>query len=406
MKRDSSLERVIIAMAFGLLLADILTGFFVFQLGLDTYISLIYRVCFLLVCFSYLSINDKRNFAALTGLVFIFFFCAIARNILFEAKFLIEDVSDLLKLLGPIVVFCAVSRFKTCSPFDFVSRFATFNLILLIVNLSLSFIASGKMAYDNFGAKGFLYSANSQSALWVMFSIFFLNSQLKKGLGIFLSVWIILLILSLLMGTKVAVVGIFLIGVVQLASKRSGILLFFIAGFPLYLYLSVSEAFFGFFSASGFFSRIAYFYETGGIVKMVFSGRDQFLFEIYDGFGNGSIANILFGMGAGSLSDFLKPKVEMDAFDIVFRFGILLSVIYFFLIGFILFHLFFMKGPSTLEFLNLKNSVSLMSIFLVLVGFLSGHVFINGVVNFSWACLLAVPFWCKNFLSVSRVDGR
>ncbi|MBY5978955.1 O-antigen ligase family protein [Ferrimonas balearica] len=396
--RVIAVERILIYMAFGLLLIDAVTGLFLLKFGVNTNLSILYKIVFLMGCLVLLYKQSSFEFQLSFSLILLLIIWALANNVTYGPSSLIEDFGDGLKLLSPIIVFFAFTHFKYHEAKDFIVKFVVITLGVLVVNIVFTFIGIGRSTYGNFGAKGFFQSGNSLSAIIVLLSAFLLTLCYRRGMLAFLTSFLVMLATAAAIGTKSAILGVVLVaGMIFVLRFRA-----------TYTQLAISGVIFIVLSALMFvavkmlmettlWDRILFFYNNGGLTRVLLSGRDAFLLEILPTFTQSGFADLFFGMGAEKLHYFDKAKVEIDPVDILFKFGFLLTFLYFGLLSLVLGKVF------TLPLLrndpwqsDLKLAACISTSVLLFMAFIAGHVLINGVVTFIWGAMLALPFWHRN----------
>lgn len=385
-------------MACNFLFVDALTGFMLLKFGINTNLSIIYKIIFLIIGLVLLSRNSASQFWLAISLIYLTILWALTKNLTNGLSHLIEDLGDGLKLFSPIIVFFAFSHFKYHKAYDFLLRFLTINLAVLFVNLGATFIGVARSTYGNYGAKGFFQSGNSLSAIIVLLSSFLLAVSIRRSMLSYLISFLLLLVVAIAIGTKGGIIGLVLTAIlVFVLSFRFTFTQVVISSLSLIALSILMFVGFKFLMQSLLWDRILFFYSNGGLARVILSSRDSFLMNILPSFIDSGVSDLLLGLGSEKLSYFGKGKVEIDPVDIVFKFGFLITTLYFSLLFLVLGKVFMLPLlPRDSIHKAMKLSATSSALVLVLMAFIAGHVLINGVVTFTWGCLLALPFWYRN----------
>lgn len=221
------------------------------------------------------------------------------------------------------------------------------------------------------GFKGLFSSINEFSAILIgLLPIVVIYLKNKKNYGLLLLVLLGTLMCSLLVGTKVLLAG-FIFTVFYLLYKNKdklftcktrrqkqyiiivGILILLVSCFlftktRIYENMVIQKSFF---KADNILS---YDYFN----HVIFNDRLSFLTNNFNYFKNTNILNILFGIG---INNYDVKMVEIDIFDIIFRYG---------LIGILLFG----YVMSIINFKELKEEEKISLILLLIISLTSGHV--------------------------------
>ena len=233
----------------------------------------------------------------------------------------------------------------------------------------------GSSAYDDTdgktGYRGLFNSINEFSAIIIgmlPLVIDYYNSK-KKYLLIPLSIFSVI-VCSVLLGTKVLLLGTIIIVMFYLFKERKkvfldrskiekigivvfSLLLIIIGGYlftktNVYHNMKIQQSFF----------EVDKVFSYDYLNRVLFNDRLSFIGTNFNHFKTCSILKILFGIG---LSNLVIKLVEIDAFDLIFRYGV---------IGFILFISVF----SNIKFKRFNSYERLTFILLILISLTSGHV--------------------------------
>lgn len=400
-----SFELVLAILAMALLPIDTLNGFFLHEYSTSYGVSLIAKSIFLFLLSFYVLIFYRKGAGVLYFLVTFGFVAGLVRwgggHVL---DGLLKDALAYIKIISLFFVYYSFSNFRCLSPYTFYKYFYFIVTFGLIFNIGVTLFGYGEQSYSGYGAKGFMYAGNTLSSLVVMVC----------GLGAILcfskrSIWMVLsffvsLLLAMLVGTKSSVGGVIILTVITFL---------FMSFFSLnkrmfFLFLLICFGFFVFSSlnvlvSEAFLERVEFFYESGGIKRVLLSDRDLFVSSIYPFFVNDGISGILFGISHDTLQFIHKPLVEIDPIDMLFRYGVIGFFVYYLLFAVVIFEAGSKKTGGELESFSTK-----MVLFTVMVIFLissvAGHVAMNGAVTPYLAVVLALPKWFANFSSAT--NGR
>ena len=242
----------------------------------------------------------------------------------------------------------------------------------------------GSSAYDitdgKTGYRGVFNSINEFSAILVsIVPIVAMYLSNKEKYCFVFSIFILSFICSVLLGTKVLFVGLILVILYYFYTNRRSIftnkskyvlLIVFIIGISyLFTKTNVYENMLvqkNFFKVDNIFS---YDY----LNKVLFNNRLSFLVDNFSYFRRLDIIKLLLGMG---INDATVKMVEIDLFDIIFRYGI---------IGIVIFVLPFIS----LKYKSLKKEYKLSLILLLLISLTSGHVLVYPNVSIYIALLFS-----------------
>lgn len=395
--RVIAVERILICMAFGLLLIDALTGYFQ-MIGIKTNLSILYKIVFLMACLLLLYKHSRFEFLLSLSLLLLLMIWAMAKYVMYEPSLLIEAFGDGLKLLSPIIVFFAFSHFTRHETKDFIVKFVVITYGVLMVNIVFTFIGIGQSTYGNFGAKGFFQSGNSLSAIIVLVSAFLLTMCYRRGMMAFLTIFLVMLATSVVIGTKAGFLGVVLVaGMIIVLNFRATYTKLFTSSVTFIVLSVLMVVAVKMLMETEIYDRIVFFYNNGGLTRVLLSGRSVFLMDILPTFTQSGFIDLLFGISAENFLDFDKRKVEIDPVDILFKFGLLPTVLYFGLLSLVLGKVFTITLLRNDSFhAELKLAACISTIVLLFMAFISGHVLINGLVTFIWGVMLALPFWHHN----------
>ena len=359
-------------------------------------INIIFRGIYL-ISIIFLMLKRKENIKYLIAL-FIFSVIEFLYQHIYLDYSLSNNISNILKF---IYLPCSILYFKNF-------KFKKYNkekiLSIILFTYVGIFIFSyltklGANAYletdGKTGFKGLFSSTNEFSAI-VACLLIVVSSYLKEEKKYILLVTIIIstIICSLLLGTKV-LLGAIVLTIIYLLFKEREIL--FIKRTKLQkLVIIISLLVTIFISGIVFTKTRTYqnmkiqqnFFKVNNIIsydffnKVIYNDRLSFLTENFTYFKKSKPINLILGIG---INDYNIKMVEIDIFDILFRYGI---------IGVTLFSLFFFIIP----FKDLKHDEKISLIFLVIISLTSGHVLFYPNVCIYMGLLLAKNNYDNNSL--------
>ncbi len=375
------------------IIEKILLIFLLFQPFLDAIattnlniINIIIRGLFLLFIIIYMFIN-KSNIKVLLFLLLIAL-TLFGINIYLD-RGLINTISSLMKLYYlPITILFFINIKNSIS-----DKYLLYTLFIYLILFLLSYIFG--FGYNNYkitdgksGFRGVFNSINEISAIIICLFPIGLN-YLKEKRNIIVSIILIIFvfIVSLLTGTKVLTIGLLitlvfiyykdLINIIKNMATIKKILsiiliLVLITGG---IYLLTYTRFYKNMVIQQNFFKVNNIISLEFINKIIFNDRLTFLKDNFIYYTNQDIINILFGIGYNNI---LK-LIEIDIFDILFRFGI------FGLTSFIIPIIF------TIKKIKLNKIYIYSLILLVLISLTSGHVLLspNVSIYFGYIILIA-----------------
>ena len=224
------------------------------------------------------------------------------------------------------------------------------------------------------GFKGLFSSINEFSAILVGL-LLVVSSYLKRNKRYILMCLIILLVLlcSLLIGTKVLLGGIIFSVLYLFFQERErlffrkskkvkiGIIISLIMILILGCFLFTKTRTYQNMVVQNNFFKVDSVFSLDFVNRVVYNDRLTFLSDNFDYFKNQDIGNILLGIG---ISDNSVKMVEIDLFDIIFRYGIIGIIVYVYSI------------VSSIRFNNVSQEERIAFILFLLISLTSGHVLI------------------------------
>jgi len=389
---------VIVSMMAVYLFVDFSYGVLVLMGLSGLKVSLAFKALLLSLIMLYVAISKPRlALACLAGVGV--FLVPIFLTLLREANLpgFIYDLTFASKFLAPIVVYCF-----WCAIADKPARLKTSRFVLwaltgaVMFNSVLGAFGIGFHSYGTpevgLGNPGLIFAANEYGALLIVISGFLLNESWLKGGLLFFVVASLSLLVTLMVATKTALLGVtMLIGLVPLLNERRHlfrptVLKFKFLLLTLLMTLLVVVAFAQFIAGLGLIDRAIFFYETGGMSRLIFSGREAMAMTMVDAYSRaGDLVYWLFGAPPSFfVNQGVKPTAELDPFDLLLWFGPLSFMI---LATWILFVL--VSAWRALGDVDCREAPAVLAVNLALLAAASvaGHVWTSGVVGVAWATL-------------------
>ncbi|MCR1900086.1 glycosyltransferase [Irregularibacter muris] len=378
--RSLFIDKVICYMLLFVTLIDSINGFLLrSSIDLPVSLSQFYKLIIILLVICRLTIDNKTSKLYL-WLLSCFIFISGSGNYYFGQSLLDIAQSFLVffKFFTIALIFYYFRNIMTICGLDKIKeihRIFKYNYAVILANIVLGLLGLGFNSYkQGIGIKGFFYSGNEFSALFILFTAYFLYYIWNKCKNIYVPFSIFSIILGFMISTKVAIFGsVILATSVPLISgyklptfntkKFARIGVFFL----LMLALVV-----GYLANTELLHRWVYFYKKQGLAGVLLSGRNNFVKEAINySLNEYNIFQFLFGGGS-------VQTVEMDLFDTLFNYGIFGFII---IISFwicIIYKSFILAKANKNEYAAL---IFLINTLLLIVASISGHVIYSGLIG-------------------------
>lgn len=302
------------------LIIDCINGFCISN-GINLPISLLYKfIIAILLIFGLIKIKDGIKLVSFIIIYTIFLILHLSINVL--SPQIGTTINHLFRfIISVLIYFFTIKYIKLFPLWSYNSIRKTFNIgtIIVVINILAGLLGFGYSAYykGETGFRGYFNAGNELSGVvMILFPFVLYELGLKYGLKSkqYISTLLILLTTVALMGTKTALLVMLLtipiipllykkhINIVKLAIIFS--LSILILGIILY---HVLDSF-------GLLNRWLWFYDKGGLERLIFSGRDGFWEKEKVEFYNANLFIQLFGLGE-------SRTVEMDPFDALLNYG-------------------------------------------------------------------------------------
>ena len=363
-----------------LLLIDTINGFCL-EYNINLPIGQIYKLILLAFLASQLIKSVKGQWIVAITLIYLLLYINHL-NINIHSNIVGESITHFSKfIIVPWIYFYLIEEKKKYDQHLFFQKIVNilqFNILIFCLNIYSGLLGIGTHSYENnIGHKGFFYAVNETSGVGaVLFSFYIFYNNIRYNAHrqkIYIS-YIILILASLLLGTKTLVIftliGVYYIPTTIKSSKRLTVqkkiykyCILIISCFCLILW--------GYYILDkiGFVDRWLYFYDKGGIEQIIFSSRNLFWQEEKHDFLSSNFIVQLFGLGG-------NRTVEMDQFDILLNYGY---------IGLLIIYSFYIK--LIIQVYKYKNKFIISKVILFInalllcASCLSGHIIFSGMLG-------------------------
>ncbi|WP_281544092.1 O-antigen ligase family protein [Grimontia sp. SpTr1] len=401
---EKKIEKFILSLILIQLAIDAISGFFSLYLNFTSSLSLLYKIVILLVCLIY--ILGRGGMASYLMLAILSYGLILLITNLFQGASLIPtDFSEYVKLITPIIIFLSVSSFKYIDPKRYIVKVVLFSSLVILINICMSLIGIGTSSYGSYGMKGFFYAANALSGVICIIAAWAFTIAIEKGRAVYVLSCFLFLLMAVAIGTKSGILAVGLLSfllpvILRKISTGSVYYLMITSGLLL-----ISLYYYDIIINSAIIERLVYFYDTGGLTRAILSDRNEFMDALFPYFLGLSPIDLLFGVGYSGLYHFPKPLTELDPIDIIMMFGIFTMLLYASFLFFILIKIFRLKRKfsNSINIRNLSTNAILVSIILIGMSTIAGHILFNGMTTIFWGLALSLPFWQKNYSINKRV---
>lgn len=258
------------------------------------------------------------------------------------------------------------------------------NVVLGLIGFGVSTYGEADEEGIDMGVKGFFFAGNELGGIIAVLAptMFYLILVRLSGLKFALA-YIVVIAIGTLVGTKTAILATWLSAIVipllyLPPRKRFRLFLVLVAAIGLsvpYVTNLISE------SSIGAVERWSYFYDTGGLTRLIYSGRDDFWNVKRRLFYHSDFPTQLFGMGSDG------KIVERDHLDSLLMFGYLG---FFLITSFFLYLLF--KAYRHRHNNSLMKVVIFSDLLILGIGYMAGHVWFSAMASVYIALLNAFTF--------------
>ncbi|MCJ0821971.1 O-antigen ligase family protein [Vibrio vulnificus] len=391
LKRKFSYSEALLLLLLLILSFNFLNGVVILVSGAD--LKLTYIKILLTLFFLFKLLTDKKTILLPVVFMVLTIFFVLVHSQVSKNYNVVEDISNFIKLLMPLITFLAFYIFNKRGFFDkplimkFLSYFFKFALLLILLNSYLIFSGISIYQYQfsdsSVGGGGLISSGNELAALLVLLYLPSLSFIYISNLGRF---WLLFCVLvygfaMFVGGMKFAILSFIILTIYyftyvqkfNLKSLLYGLLIFLALPFVIGKVFQLIEP---------FIARWEYFYNQFDLLTFLLSGRniriEYFFNEILD---NISLLEFIFGFGWGTDSNigFIGYGVyEVDFFDALYSYGLIGLIISLIIWGggVILSIVYLFKSKNLFT-----KSASLSVILLFSGSFITGHIWFSGLIG-------------------------
>lgn len=355
---------------------DSMNGMFYYK-GLSLPISITFKIL-LLLTLSYNIRNIKHIHIYMIAVFFIFisYFFGIG----YYGYGQIDISVRYLMLFASLLYFIELNR--NLETERIVKLIINFSFIVISINVFLGYLGFGYTTYDSlpissglgFGFKGYFIAGNEVGALLLLIlPLLIIVNDLSCKVIFRFFLYVIFFLLSVSLATKTIIIGTILsiLFIESIVTRKKIFLIVTISLiFSSILYFYSNGVF------DKFVERYTYILNEKGFINLIFSGRLDFLSEIW-GFhiSQNGFLHILFGTPIQYLSLYMKPFVEIDFFDILITNGLFVLIIIICACFYI-----FTRVLTTKQVNNKSKYILLTPMFILfLVSFFAGHILNSGM---------------------------
>lgn len=400
---------VIFFLLFGLLPIDMLNGFLLKEVEIIPVISVsqLYKMILIGLLFIRISAAERLIVLSIFGLLLMPSFFQVIKS--FNLKLIFVDAVKVIKYLASFVAFLYFRRvfINKGHLLDMVYKWMFFSFIIIVLNIFLRLFGIGFPMYTmgdiGIGSKGFFYAGNEISATLLIISSFLMYwFRLYNKLGLFIFIGFLAIFTGLYITSKTAILGTIFtfIYFLFLMSRRNMLtirtlfiyIFFFFICMPIGGYFVVD-----YLESSDIMRRFSFFWDRLDIYTFILSNRNTFLFDMIEIFKEKyNILEMLIGVGQSTFESLNNDHIiELDFFDIYFAYGLIGVFL------FVLYTLFILikaklKAFSSNMFVFSSYTIYI-SLLLIVLSFLSGHIFNSGMAAVFIGCVFALMYYNSNY---------
>ena len=408
-----SFDIVIFILLFGLLPIDMINGYLLREVGVSPAISLsqLYKIILLAFLFVRININEKVLVISVFLLLLMPTIYQLFKS--FNIQLVFVDIVKIIKYLGSVLAFFYFRNIVIHKGYLLKSiyRWMLFSFMIVVLNISLKLFGLGFAMYSmdtlEIGSKGYFYAGNEVSGVLLILASFLMYwYQLFDKKMLFIIVGILSVLTGLYLTSKTAILGTIFsfiyFFIFSPNTKRISIRNMLFALFNFFVVLPVGIYFIiEYLKTSDVMERFSFFWNELDIYTFILSNRNTFLFDFLEIFKKEyNIIEMILGVGQSTFETLNNNHIiELDFFDIYFAYGV---------IGVLLFILYvcFILIKSALKSFNKKifpfaSYTKFIVILLILISFLSGHIFNSGMAAIYIGCIFSLMYYKSNETKIS-----
>ncbi|AZG74180.1 hypothetical protein EGC82_16330 [Shewanella livingstonensis] len=377
-------------------LLDFLSGFFSLQVGVDLKISLLYKSILIVLCMIVIMRANFVSFIFLISFLYYILFVSYFKFLFFGKDALTYEMTIGLKFFSIILFTLFFIELKNTGRSSFnKNAYLCLNLgfWVVVINVLSGYLGFGFSTYasSQVGFKGYFFAGNELSALFIVLSSFklqtILNFRTKKVYFIY-SILVVLIGFSI--GTKSGIVfSVLLPFALLVISQRKKI---FTSKFIIFFLVVISLIALGVvnlvdsLSSIPAIGKIIYNFSNGGLLRLIFSGRDVWVTQLFEHFNDSNgWAISFFGYGSTFVDKSIgKYLLEIDPIDVYNLYGVLAVIVM----------VVFSICTLAYSIKNLNNpfgaAALVVNFSLLIFAFIAGHVWTSGMLSISWSLLIAM----------------
>jgi len=398
------------------LLVDALNGFFLLGLGIDPKLSASFKLLLLVFVLYQIGAYSPKILALILTFLMVMLIGPIVTFLkTVSLAGFVDDFVSGLKVYTAFLIFIYIALVSQRWPnlvLKYGKRCLQFAFLVLVANIVLGVLGFGFSSYDyggsdpdassEIGIKGFFYAGNEVSGIFIVLfsSALHLLWQEHKKLYFFFAP--LVLLTGILIATKAAMLSAaLLIFIIPIFNERNRLLNLTWLKVKMILPLIIVAVILAFilvpiFESTGLWGRFIWFYEKKGLIGIILSGRDDFIFAAMDAFmHHANLIDILFGFSKTGLGQITKNAMEIDPIDMYFWYGVSGIILFMAYLGVFLrvSYLATVKGNSLWGPCVLIINIALFSVSLI-----AGHIITSG--------MLAPLFGLVNGLAYADLISR
>lgn len=358
----------------------------------DSYITLglIIRGIFLVVVTIYLLFYNKSKYRKINiiylALVAVYILCYfIAKDSVFNFNFFLTEIKYIFKHIYIPILFIGLLNVFEANKFEFekmnnifIKVVIIYSVLIIIPIITFTAFSSYQVGGDN-GYIGWFYSANEiGSILTILFPFLFFfiikRNTYKSGLLLLPTTLVMIFIgtKTSLLGLVIPLVLLIIYFIIRITQKKEKYFKPLIISIVLFIMVSISI-----FYVPAINNVKENMSKHNNTTSLILSSRDTFLLETSKIYEKANMDEKLFGLGITNRPDINNEKVEkaieMDIYDIVFRFGVFGAIILFLPYIYIYYIVFkYFKDKNKLQFDQLIYGYSIG--IAIMIAYIAGHV--------------------------------
>lgn len=400
------IDKIIIFILFLLLPVDMLNGIILKSgINLPISISQIFKLFIILILFIRLILFPKFEVLFLLFVFSLLCLPSLIHQIFGKEKvfFLLDDVIKTSKYVTP---FLSLIFFKSIFQQNLniqlrklIDYWIYISYAIFAINILIKYVGLGFPMYEyaNTGTKGFFYSGNEISALFLVLYVYlaFKLWEIKSFKFYYFLFFIFNMIIGITITSKTSMIGVILIAILIPIKFREflfvsikkifTISLIILLVIPASLYLGYRLL-----SGSLIMERFQYFYAKLDPVTFIFSGRNlkaEKMFETYRE--EYTWVQKLIGGGQYFYENKFEYVIEIDILDIFFAYGIMGIFIFTFILSILIFSSIIKTLKPYYPYAKLSFIILLVLLF---TSSIAGHVFNSGIAGIYIGFIIAIMY--------------